>query len=248
MLQERRERFGILYVATGQPWFEEAVRSATSCKARMPDVPIAFFTDRPTEADSKLFDHVFQIAEPSYSYYDKIEPLTRTPFERTLFLDSDTLVIEPVYELAPLLDRFDLAYCHAPMRYGEHDFPGCNEAFPQGNTGVILYRFISRVVTFFEKWAASYRTRDERPGQDDGAALNDQPSFRETIYESDLRFTILPCEYNLRTNMPYFAGGRAKVKILHGRDPELSTVAATANNTLWPRISASGMSRREQDE
>ena len=244
-MKQNRERFGILYAATGHPWLDEAVRSAESCKARMQDVPIALFTDRPAEADSSLFDHVYGIDEPSYSYYDKIEPLTQTPFERTLFLDSDTLVIEPVYELAALLDRFDLAYCHAPMRYGEHDFPGCNEGFPQGNTGVILYQFNSRVISFFEAWAGSYRTHAEGHAGGDNSALNDQPSFRETIYESDLRFTILPCEYNLRTNMPYFAGGRARVKILHGRDPELSAVAATVNNTLWPRISGPGIAAPE---
>jgi hypothetical protein len=101
-------------------------------------------------------------------------------------------------------------------------------------------------VAFFDAWAGSYRRQAEGHSSGDNA-LNDQPSFRETIFGSDIRFTILPCEYNLRTNMPYFAGGRARVKILHGRDPELSAVAATVNNTLWPRISAQGIAALSSD-
>jgi len=230
------EQFGVLYVATGDSCVVEANRSASSIKALMPDLPLAIFTDKPSSMPPGLFNHVFLISDPTYSSYDKIEPLAKTPFARTLFLDSDTLVIETVYELRDLLDRFEFAYCHAPVRFEENDFPGCNEAFPQGNSGVILYKRGPRMRKLFLAWAELYRAQREsfRLSGFTGRML-DQPSFRQVVYSSDLRFTILPSEYNLRTAMPYFAGGRARVKILHGRDPELTAASRLVNDNLRPR-------------
>jgi hypothetical protein len=43
----------------------------------------------------------------------------------------------------------------------------------------------------------------------------DQPSFREAIYESDIRIATLPSEYCFRIHTPDYA--RGAVKILHGR-------------------------------
>jgi hypothetical protein len=185
--------FGILYVATGPSCLAEAARSASSAQAHMPDVPRAIFTDNPTAVPSVLFDYVFHVATATHSSYDKIRALSKTPFERTLFLDSDTLVLAPVYELSELLEPFELAYCHAPMRFEEGDFPGCNEAFPQGNSGVLLYRNSHRVRSLFLAWDQRYRTQIQNFRVDGSTRrMLDQPSFRQTLYSSDIRFTILP--------------------------------------------------------
>lgn len=228
------EDFGILYVATGAACLKEAHRSARSARAQMSAVPTAIFTDCPESVAHELFDSVYPLPNPTFSSYDKIEPLAATPFNRTLFLDSDTLVLDPLNELAYLLDRFELAYCHAPVRFEEGDFPGCNEAFPQGNSGVILYRRNEGTRALFTSWAELYRTRKHSYSSTE--RMLDQPSFRETVYRCDLRFAILPCEYNLRTCLPYFAGARARVKILHGRDPELTAASLAINERLHARI------------
>jgi len=47
---------------------------------------------------------------------DKILPLLDSPFNRTVFLDTDTQVCSEFFELFDLLDRFDLAVAHAPWR------------------------------------------------------------------------------------------------------------------------------------
>jgi hypothetical protein len=228
--------FGILYVATGPPCLEEATRSAASVRAYMPDVPTAIFTDEPQAVSPAHFNLILPLANATRTSYDKIGGLARTPFERTLFLDSDTLLLAPVYELPPLLDSFELAYCHAPTRFGPYDYPGCNEAFPQGNSGVILYRNTERLKALFTVWDKLYQEESAHRHRAGIVGMVDQPSFRQALFSSDLRFTILTPEYNLRTPTPYFAGGRAMVKILHGREPEISKAAAEVNATLLPRI------------
>src|SRR5690242_4601881 len=104
----RDKSFGILYVAAGREYVQEAVRSAVSVKKIMPGVGTAIFVDGGGQLPKGLFDIITTLENPTYSFFDKIEPLIETPFEKTLFLDTDTEVIEPVHELSSLLDRFDL--------------------------------------------------------------------------------------------------------------------------------------------
>lgn len=213
------------------------MRSAASVRNIMPDVPIALFLDEKSNLIENNFDYVTILENPTYSTFDKVEPLVKTPFLKTLFLDTDTLVIEPVYELSALLERFDLAYCHAPWRYHISDLPGCNEAFPQCNSGVLLYKSTKPVFDLFRSWdkqVKRYRTGMLQKGYE--AQFGDQLFLRRAVFESSLNTTILPPEYNLRTLFPFFAGGRAKVKILHGRGPSLSRAQRSINENLDARI------------
>jgi hypothetical protein len=219
------KNFGIIYIATGPEFIEEAAQSAASVRTTMPGVQTAIFLDPQSRPPSGLFDHVTILENPSFSFLDKIEPLAKTPFEKTLFLDTDTLVIEPVYELALLLDRFDLAYCHGPWRNSGYGIPECPEAFPEPNTGVLLYRRSDEVFSVFRAWVDIYKgqlSKIPRP-------IHDQPALRKAVYESGLNFTILPPEYNFRTVYPYFAGGNLKVKILHGRGNSLKKASLSIN-------------------
>ena len=56
---------------------------------------------------------------------------------------------------------------------------------------------------------------------------HDQPALRAAIYHSNVHFTVLPAEYNLRTNKPLFIGGRNSPKILHGRGVTLKRALKT---------------------
>ncbi|CAN5787567.1 hypothetical protein BH09VER1_BH09VER1_18480 [soil metagenome] len=218
---------GILYVATGDRFVAEARLSALSAKQHMPDLPTLLYTDRPVPAGSP-FDEVRRLESPRHFFVDKVAPLAESPFERTLFLDTDTFVCAPVYDLFTLLDRYDLALAHAPLR---HDRPFTTPTcFAELNTGVIAYRPNRSVKDLIARWASIYEEEVARSGP-----VSDQAAFRQAAYESAAKLYILPSEYNLRTVMPA-ATGRGTVKIIHGRAPDLSRLADRLNRSRAIRV------------
>jgi len=222
---------GIIYIATGAKYCEEAAASARSSRAAMPDIPITLFTDHPEQVKAGVFDGVELIANPTHSLLDKIEPLWRSPYERTLFLDTDTYVLGPVYELFEILDRYEFSYCQAPGRGADNpDYLAiCPMAFAEPNTGVMSYRRTERTVKLFRDWRACYEAQvAEQPRR----ITHDQPAFRKVLYESDVRALVLPPEYNLRTIFPLFKG-RMPAKILHGRNPTLGAALKVLGNPRY---------------
>ncbi len=224
----RREPRGVVYVATGRRHLDEMVQSVSSLRKHMPRLPVLLYTDQ-KEIPRGVFDAIRTIENPCHSFMDKIAPLCDSPFDCTLFLDTDTLVCAPIDDLFDVLERFDLAVTHAPFR---HDRPFSTPiCFAELNTGVIAYRNTESVRTMFRLWLAIY----EKEVADTGKMDSDQPAFRAALYQSsDVAPYVLPTEYNLRTVMPA-AIGRGKVRIIHGRASDLDAVA--------DRINASGKIR-----
>ncbi|MFZ0616399.1 MAG: hypothetical protein WAN16_08115 [Chthoniobacterales bacterium] len=217
---------GILYVATGERFLKEACRSAVRVKELMPSVPIALASD--LQGPKELFDHHLAIMEPKYDFSDKIGPLLSTPFERTVFLDTDTWLCEPVPEMFAILDRYDVAMAHAPMRY-----TAASEApstFPECNSGVIAFNMNNRTRGLFDLWQKLYQERLKNNG-----VVEDQPSLRDALWQSDISFAALPPEYNFRFIMPSFAG-RGGVKILHGRHHDYEKITDILNRSGSPRV------------
>lgn len=62
------------------------------------------------------------------------------------------------------------------------------------------------------------------------APHHDQHSFREVLYHSDLRFLILPPEYNLRPGYPAYIGKNTKIRIIHSREKDFSPMIALLND------------------
>lgn len=79
---------GTIHILTGQKFVEEACRSAVSVKRCMPDIPISILTG--VSVRSPLFDQVLAIKDQTHGPEDKIQYLTHSPYEETLYLDSDT--------------------------------------------------------------------------------------------------------------------------------------------------------------
>jgi hypothetical protein len=231
--------FGVLYFSVGAAAGRELLRSARSLHKQMPDIPIAVITDDTSALPPDLFSHVIPVAASKpFSFCDKIEPLSKTPFKQTLFLDTDTVVVEPLYEIQEILDRFDLAFCFAPVRWSV-EIAGVPAAFPEPNSGVLAYNKNERVLKLFEEWQSLYDARTHR---------HDQTSLRKALFDSDLRFTVLPAEYNLRTLYPIFVGGHAVPKILHGRDPALGRFWRRARGvfSFYPQISTGHLTWRRR--
>ena len=210
-------RRGFIYVATGDSYVREAIDSATSFKSHMPDTPICLFTDTPENARGhSCFDLVRQIPDPAYGPNDKFYGLKHSPWEQTVFLDTDTVCVDQVGELFRMLERFEFAAAHAPVRAMNLVPRGVPRSFPEINTGVLVFRRCPAVTDLFESWARDYHDFRERR-----EIKRDQLSFRKALYFSDVSLTILPPEYNLRPVFSYFVGGFAPVKIVHARGKEL---------------------------
>lgn len=224
---------GIVYIATGRKYIEEAFISARSAKEHMPDILITLFSDKAGESGdfNGVFDNIITISDVDGSCRDKIRPLLDTPFEKTLFLDTDTFICSPVYDVFQMLDQFDIALAHAPDRY-QYNLPELPDCFTELNSGVIAYRNNESVRELLKQWEDTFQKMLEK----DDDSHRDQHSLRDALYRSSVRFLVLPPEYNFRTICPNFAGKHCAVKILHGRHADLGKVATKLNRSQRARV------------
>jgi hypothetical protein len=180
---------GILYIATGAAHVAAAAASAASVRATNPELSIALFTDR---ADAgTAFDRVEPIEAPHIR--SKVDYLPKTPFAETLYLDTDTRVLGDLGDLFDVLQRFELAiaqraYVRATRSRAvwRHVVPA---AFPEHNSGVMLYRSTQAALGFLEAWRDAYR---------EAGFKVDQITLRELLWAGDLRYAVLPARYNRR--------------------------------------------------
>lgn len=183
---------GVLYVAGGEDYVDLAIQSARSLRDHEPGIAIDLVTDLPENLPAGLFDRV----TASYDMHprEKLRAMPASRFERTLYVDSDTLFVAPLGDLFGILDRFECALCHdvrrdwSLIRQGrDHITP---YAFPQHNSGVFLYRNSAAMLAFLNDWAERFFADDD--------IHRDQIILKDLLWESDLRYYVLPPEFNLR--------------------------------------------------
>jgi len=203
---------GIIYVATGSKYLAEAEHSARSVKRVSPKIPIAIISD--FIPSSNIFDVKLTISNPEYSFVHNFLALTRSPFEKTLSLDTDTFAIEPIDEIFELLDRFDIAAAAEPARY-LYPITSVSTAFPELNTGVILYRRNKAILELIQQWDELYRSEIALKISMGIPPWHDQLSFTRAIYCSKVNFFMLPPEFNARVLMPQAVSG--PIRIVHCR-------------------------------
>ncbi|MGB3188748.1 MAG: hypothetical protein WBB43_04890 [Limnoraphis sp.] len=223
---------GILYYAKGERWIKEALQSAQSVKAAMPNIKTAIVSDTPLPKE--LFDIQIKAPDEVGVKQLKMWSLRQTPFEKTIYLDTDTYIADSIWELFEMLNRFEIALAVTPRwmvklkRNGgnveENGVPVC---FPNLNTGVIVYQKNQRIDNFFSDWAKLHKDWGEK---------QDQPPFRNTLYHSDIRFGVLPSNYNYR--LPYPDGIWGNVKIFHGHEENLSEICQRINYSENWRITS----------
>lgn len=217
------------WVAWGQKHLEEAYVSTESVKRLMPDIPRFLYTRRKEQAagcGAGLFDGVLA---PSFSgrlkhahpmlhglryRVDAVNQLA--DFDELFFLDSDTYLCKPVYELFEMLNRFDFMMSLSAGLRLRNGGPRMPDSFPQYNSGVVIFKSDERGVAFHNRWLDLYMEHRYQ------FKNTNQRPLREAIWtdETGLLFYVLPAEYNLR----FRTGGWVSktVMILHGRSDKLS--------------------------
>lgn len=222
---------GILYVATGSKHLAEAEHSARSVKRVSPEIPIAIVSDLPSTCAS--FDVSLSFEKPERSFFDKVKALDRSPFGRTLFLDTDTFAMEPLEELFELLDRFDIAAAAEPVRY-LYSMTGVPTAFPELNSGVILYKKNDAVAKLLTQWNNFYENERAAIGIH---SWPNQPSFTRAVYCSEADFLLLPPEFNARIMVPQAFSGRIRIAHSRLKRPEFyAKDLAGLNENIAPRV------------
>ena len=209
---------GYLYVAIGEQFVNEAICSAQSLKKVDRNADITLITD--TEIDNTVFDHVIIKPATINSYKEgllyKVEHIySSSPYEQTLFLDTDTYICESCSNLFNLLDFFDVAIAPDPTDVNRPISPKSQEKLKASdvyNTGVILFRKNERNDVLFKNWLDIYKTKIT---QKTVKKENDQTSFIESWLQSDAKIYTLSHAWNART--PFFFTLNQSVKIIHGR-------------------------------
>ena len=191
------KNYGVLFTAAGKKYIKSAIRAAKTVRKHSPNLKVhlnADWKDHPEfqfDQDPAPFTSVDYVENPHRR--SKLEYLSKTPFDRTLFLDTDTAFASDVTPMYEILDRFDLAVAHAhrrnyPLRLKPWriEIP---QAFPQFNAGVLLYKSTPEVLQFMTDWWAAFQ---------EAGFPQDQITLRELLWKSDLRIATLPPEYNVR--------------------------------------------------
>ncbi len=181
-----KPRDGFIFAATGEKYTGLARRAAQNLRQVMPQAQIDLFTDQPVE--DPTFNRIHPVT-PVF-FRPKMEAILNSRFERTVYLDSDCIVLSDLSELFAVLDRFDIAA--AQMQYPNTTLaldPTLPDSFPQLNAGVIAIRRNSATQALVETWGRTVR---------ETGASYDQPSFRRLLWDSDLRLAVLPMEYNFK--------------------------------------------------
>jgi hypothetical protein len=121
----------------------------------------------------------------------KIGAFDLSPFERTIWLDADTVVNGDISELFGALDRCDLAAAldacsdfERAVHLGRNDqartLAAAGHLWPQLNTGVLAFKKTKGSKRFFRRWLQEW----ERGGgqQDQGAAVRAMVATHPTIF------------------------------------------------------------------
>jgi hypothetical protein len=230
-----------MYSASGDAHVAEALASARS-SMRANHVPHVVFAPESAKATDLEEGLSIEVFEPSDNpYVDKIVNMSRSPFDRTLYLDTDTYVLHNITHVLNLLDQYDLVASHAPARRRLND-PGVPRAFCELNTGVVGWETGERSAAFLESWKETYEAWQREPPFHLAAKalIADQPAFRHCVWASRMHVMILPPEYNYRPGTPGAVAG--PVRVIHGRHHDYEAMAAKLNKTPMPR-SFPGMTR-----
>ena len=235
---------GAVYIITQDlRYVDLLLTSAGSLKRAMPELPITVFSQFPVE--STLFDKIITVEPSEDGFYDKTRFMSASPYQRTMFIDADTYVLEAVPELFSVLDHFDCAATHEEYTstdwFKDYPRPQIPSSFPEFNTGLLMLKQSPKVEHLLEQWGTLYAAYLEaKPGR----KLNDQPFFREAVYGSEVRIATLTREYNCKFRGQGYLNG--PLKIMHGhhnfqlKPAHVSKAARALNASLKPRVYIAG--------
>jgi len=196
-LEKTKEGCGFLYIAFGPSFSAEALLSVRSLR-RFQKERVCVFTDQPEIFEGNDLDIETKTITPRH-LRAKVDYIDQSPFEKTIYLDSDTVIVQNVSDLFTLLERFDVTATIDAARKRENiakkisRYKSIPYAFPEVNGGVLGFTSSPASLRMLEFWQKYfYDNFNETNGWD-------QPSLRIALWESQVRLATLPAEYNVRS-------------------------------------------------
>ena len=203
---------GVVYLAFGPPYLILAYNSIASLKAVSPEIPVCVVVDKKTSAlvrtppDGWSSEDDFLVVDECVekNRYIKTSLNQHSPFDRTLFLDADTVVTDDISEIFSYLENFDLCI----RLYGAGSKKGVTRSemplldgrykvldLPHWNSGVIAFKKCEAVDAFFSSWNAAYdiHRREMQVWTDQGALV-------EAIFRTKARVLSLDSRWNCLTS------------------------------------------------
>lgn len=187
--------------------YNMAVLSAKSLKKHMSYLHTTLYTNISTDFHD-CFDSIVEVEKLEnhhIMWQKKWEYLSTTPYDITLHLDADTYICDDFSEAFKLMDHFDLAIPYSPHYYSRKI--GVPKSFPELAGGMFIWNNNDKMKKFINDMVESLKNRRRY--------FTDEPYIRWLLYSSDIRFSILPQEYNCVITHPGYVFD--KIKIAHGR-------------------------------
>lgn len=191
---------GVIYLALGRPYLAMALLSAKSMVDHNPDIPFTIVTNvgnEPPRVDffrSDIDDWVHVDVDVSANRHLKTSILTYSKYDKTIFLDCDTIVMGDLSVASFILDYFDVCVRlnrYPQKRRGKGDVNVLGglriEDLPHWNSGVMLIRKSDPAKEFFESWSAKFFELGNK---------YDQVALVPAIFESGARILSLEERWN----------------------------------------------------
>jgi hypothetical protein len=188
---------GFVYIASNSAggmknvnYVKEAIFSAASLKIVHPGANITLFTNKEIDHGG-IFDSVVIV---DIKLRSKQDILHATPYDKTVYIDTDTYINDNVDELFGLLDRFELFACHdyaRKRRFSIPEYMAIPVPFGELNGGVFGFKKCENFDKLIGLWKHYFHKYQK-------VTPWDQPSFRIACWESNIKLYVVPYEYNRR--------------------------------------------------
>lgn len=198
---------GVLYIVWGEEAEAQMQRSIASLGEHHPELP----------------HHIVRLPpkpHPLQNILEKSRMMSLSPFEETLFLDADTIVLGRLDYGFQQAARFGLAValCEAPLARRYPALP--QDDAVEYNTGVVF--FTRKAEPVFRRWEELTPLIDSRLpfANEHGSGVqlyNDQCAFVAAVEAWDRPPFVLPLNWNFRAGFYWTWYG--PIKIWHGYEP-----------------------------
>lgn len=181
---------GVLYMVWGSKPKSALARSQRTLRSFHPDLPIETIE--------------LQCSDPVEGLLQKATMFDKSPFEETLFLDADTVVLDRLDFGFERAAKYGLAcaICEAPWARRYHK--SIKGDLIEYNTGVLFFSRAAKPV--FDRWKDLAPSTDSSilfPGANGTLRVmphNDQGSFALAVESSGMNPFVLPLNWNFRPN------------------------------------------------